>query len=842
MISKTKSILAALGLAAVAMPAFAAQLTPEQALSRALSGEGAPKSVRGLVEKNRLTLVHTLRDNSSATLYLFNNVGDGGFCVVAADDVVDTPLLGYSDSGAIDSENLPENLRYWLDEYSREIAWMIANPSEDRTLTTTVPAKAATARKDIAPMLTTKWNQDSPYNDLCPVISGKTTYTGCVATAMAQVMKYHNWPAKGTGSISYTTTTFRKSVSVNFANSTYDWDNMTDTYGRSSTAVQNAAVAKLMYDCGASVKMDYSYVASGALSSDIPGALTNYFGYDKTTIAQLYRSYYTIDEWTEILYNELADGRPFLFGGANNGGGHAFAIDGFRADGDYFHVNWGWSGMSDGYFRINALDPDAQGAGGTTAGYNSDQIATIGIQPASDPSATGIVPLIYATSEFKTAKTFYSRSASTSVMFFGDTYGGFYNFSLSKLAFNFGVKLVDQTSGEVSYVENPQLLTLDYGKGYAQYGIPSTNFPESGTYIMTPAYKVDNVWYDMRTMINLSNSVRMTSNGQTLTFTKIAKNMGGTISGLTLSSNTLYKNRPFQVSFTAKANAGEEFYESLYVYLYKSNTAVGILGTAQIDLLDGESEELTLTLMLPTTVATGTYSIYLFKRVGSQMVSQVSPIPVNVTVEAEPDISYKLSTVKFGGTSSTGRLPLSPAKVVWNDFSATTILTSQSGYFSEQMTGVFFDVKDQTMAAAQTSPVFAEVNEGESTEVTFEQDMSQQLEPNKTYMFVIWGEYVVGQMNNAQYVTGTVTGIEDITEALDELELYCNGGTLTVTAPAAIAGVTVYGFSGAEAVSASFGGIERQEQISVDGLARGIYIACVAMADGSVVSKRFVVR
>lgn len=186
--------------------------------------------------------------------------------------------------------------------------------------------------------------------------------TGCVATAMAQVINYHKYPEKGIGSNSYTTTTSGLSVSFNFGATTFDWDNMADIYSLSSTAEQKTAVATLMKACGVSVNMDYGTGASGAMSAFVPAALVNYFGYDKAT-AYRERIWFSGQEWEDLVYNELATVGPVYYGGTTaRNEGHAFVCDGYRADG-FFHINWGWGGQSNGYFRLSALDPSSHGIG-----------------------------------------------------------------------------------------------------------------------------------------------------------------------------------------------------------------------------------------------------------------------------------------------------------------------------------------------------------------------------------------------------------------------------------------------------------------------------------------------
>ena len=357
-----KSILV-LAAATAAFAANAEVLTPEQALAR-VRVDG-PARIHGLQSSGDAALrpVYTQSAGSLPAAYVFDT--RSGYMVVSADDVA-APLLGYADEGSFDAANIPDNLRYWLESYASEIAWARDNGVE--------PARSRASRADrapIAPLVKTQWNQGSPYNNYCPIYNGSRSVTGCVATAMAQVMKYYNYPAKGTGSHSYTTKTLKISQSMDFSSTSFRWTSMADSYGSFSSTSQKNAVATLMHACGVSVDMDYTPNESGAPSMNVASALANYFGYDKG-VRYLMRDYYGMAEWEELVYNQLVEFGPVQYSGSNTSAGHSFVCDGYSADG-YFHFNWGWGGMSDGYFLLTALDPTSQGIGGSTAGYNSGQ-------------------------------------------------------------------------------------------------------------------------------------------------------------------------------------------------------------------------------------------------------------------------------------------------------------------------------------------------------------------------------------------------------------------------------------------------------------------------------------
>ncbi len=329
----------------------------------------------------RLTLVHTAKDNTTNNpqYYAFNRSSDRGYIIVSADTRTEE-VLAYSDSGEFDVENMPENMREWLNFYSAEIE-ALQNGNIVPNSESSDPAMSSVQTPTcVEPLLgNIKWNQGEPYNNKCPMHNGQRTVTGCIATAMAQIMKYHKWPSKGQGSISYTTRSLGISVNVNFANSYYQWDQMTDTYNAFSMSMARNAVALLMRDCGASVLMNYTPYASSGFDFDVPNGFIKYFNYD-SDVRLVSKSEYTYAQWMNLFKLELNASRPIYHSGSSVGGGHAVVCDGYDED-DFFHFNWGWGGYQNGYFRLSALNPETGGIGaGSEDGYNMGITAVIGIQ------------------------------------------------------------------------------------------------------------------------------------------------------------------------------------------------------------------------------------------------------------------------------------------------------------------------------------------------------------------------------------------------------------------------------------------------------------------------------
>ena len=318
-------------------------------------------------------------ETATPPLYFFN-IANGGYAIVAGDSNVANPVLGYATAGSLDPDNLPPAMEAWLDMNARYVQ---ARATQAPT------AIAQTAEfTPVEPLLgNISWGQSTPFNDLCPTYtSGGTTrhyYVGCVATAATQIMRLHQWPQQGTGT--KTITVNGTDITADFGATTYDWTNMLPTYeGVSATTAQRNAVATLAAHFGVAVNMEYLPDGSGAHSMMVPGALRDFFRYDQATTMRK-RDYYDSHEWLRIISDELHAGRPVYYAAGSEVGsaGHAFVCDGIDAQG-YVHINWGWTGKSDGYFLVNHLDPDDLGIGGGQGGYNRDQEIITGIQPPTE--------------------------------------------------------------------------------------------------------------------------------------------------------------------------------------------------------------------------------------------------------------------------------------------------------------------------------------------------------------------------------------------------------------------------------------------------------------------------
>ena len=408
-------------------PTWAEPVSLEQALAKARQhtarkatqaelrlANNAPASVRGFSGRSNDQL-----------LYVFNIGSDQGFVIVSGDDQTEA-VLGYADQGTFDYDHLPENVSTWLDHYAEQIG-RIRQGGMASTF-------RAPAHDQVDQLMTSKWDQGYPYNSQCPkFVNGARSVTGCVATAMAQILYYHREKAVKTiqneikaYDCSTEWTDYGKvHVDAIPAGTPIDWDNMVDDCKSWATEEQKDAVANLMKYCGAGLRADYRDQANGgtlAYVLMVPIAAKAYFGFsDKATIK--YHNAMTDEAWEQMIYDELAAARPVLMGGQTSGGvGHAFVCDGYDGSGMY-HINWGWGGYCDGYFLLTNLDAGGAGIGGGSGPYQYQQDAIINMEPGDGTPYVEQIRLTTTDVSFYNADTkeTYKESYTESKGYFGAT-------------------------------------------------------------------------------------------------------------------------------------------------------------------------------------------------------------------------------------------------------------------------------------------------------------------------------------------------------------------------------------------------------------------------------------
>lgn len=638
----------------VAMMCNSQQRTREQALRSALSyfNTSSATGQRMPLNASALQLVSVQQDTVAPDFYVFNVADDKGFIIVSGDERA-REILAWSDVYAFVPDSLPDNLRYWLSVYADEMKLLrTSNPKM------VVENKVDTSVDPVSPLLgNVKWDQGSPYNLYCPVIDsikGTRAVVGCVATGMAQVMYYHRWPGKGTGSKSYTTQTLKIPLSADFSTTTYAWDKMTPRYTSTSTPEAQQAVATLMYHSGVAVEMDYN-TSSSAYLTKMGQAMIQNFGYDPN-LQLIHRNFYSREEWSQLLLKELYAARPILYGGTSlSGGGHLWVCDGVDANG-YFHFNWGWGGLSDGYYAITALNPSSLGIGGGSGGYNYYQQVISGLERPTDSSVRqwsfNLNDMLESTvSGVKRQQTF------------GVVAKRMYNNGLMPVSFQLGLGLYNGTS-LVSLLKSASVNNLQPNYGWNSYQFTDLSVPGSlaaGNYQLRLIRRFDSSqswsWVPVRTGIPAWLDTRVTSDSIVLAVPLSQRPVLSLEEIQPVGSVYTGKTGRFTVKLR---NSGTEYNSSVKVRLTPVNGGTAIeSGTELINLVTGESATQLLTGNI--TVPAGEYLLSamfdiannyqtpLFQQLGDTVRVRVLPAPVTAP------LLQLTETIAFSATNVVSR-------------------------------------------------------------------------------------------------------------------------------------------------------------------------------------------
>lgn len=568
-------------LMSVMISASAKEVTAEQARSTAAQfamrtvAQSAGHHVSA--DPSALTLAytaHSAQAAQSANYYVFNRPADNGFIIVSGDDRLPA-ILGYSPEGSFNDADMPPAAKWWMEQYNLEIEAFMASAKDEAA-----PSSPANdSRKPIEPLLKTMWDQSTPYNDLCPIDNGARSFTGCVATAMAMVLNYHQWPKEPVAK--QHTDANNANAYFNY-NTTYDWANMLDVYDAESPQAAQDAVAKLMLACGVAMDMQYSSASggSGAYSSFIPAALRTYFNYDGNVKFEQ-GSYYTTQQWNDLVYTELADNGPVLFSGLADNGGHQFVADGY-ATGGYFHINWGWSGAYNGFFLLSALDPAGQGIGGFEGGYNKNQGVVTGVKPAS--AITGGEELSILSVGGYEYDGLVEWQYDNFTLANGDEDGYFYNQSPEDFNVLFAMRIQKLDSDAApDYAYDTEVTTLQgmqpngsvqaYGSMY--FDIRSKNLA-NGTYRLTPVYAIvtDNFsastarWVDFPITVGQKNIIEMTKSSSGYSFKTYAE-YTPEISWTSASWTGVHLNTPEKITINLKNSGTAQWSGTLALHVFE---------------------------------------------------------------------------------------------------------------------------------------------------------------------------------------------------------------------------------------------------------------------------------
>ena len=666
-------------LLAVSLYAKPRTIQEAQQIARSFVGNGDnfKKGVDGSV-----SLAYTGGESTQPLYYVFNK--GAGFVIVSADDRA-IEVLGYSDSGSFDIDRLPDNFRYWLGFCAAELEMLAAVPETIAVPERRAEASTSSERKSVAPLLgSILWDQVDPYNALCPSLrDGTKTVVGCAATAMAQIMGYYRWPERGSGTIpGYTTSSNGLEIGAEYIGDTYyDWAHMTPVYTAESTPEEKNAVATLMYHCGISLQMDYG-TESSAFLADVPHAMITYFDYNEN-MKIINRLYYSKAEWDSIIRHELDEKRPVYYSGFSEAGGHAFVCDGYDTNG-LFHINWGWSGLSNGYFALSDLTPSVQGTGGSTGGFNLGQTIIIGMQPQTMPD-NGQYQLCIDTG-LAVSRTEIGRYETFEV-----SVNGLWNNDGKTFEGNIGPALCDGSGAVVCALSlKPTLLEPNYGWNSIAFGentIPGT-VPD-GSYRLYLVYQSTGMsdYHIMRSPTGTPNYLDVTVSGGRVIFDDATGfDVSLQLDALEAVGN-LYQNREGRFTYTV-TNRGCEYVSALVLLLESvTDESVVLWGNLNpVAIASGETQTFEVTENI--AVAPGEYNLYLCydKENSYDDIVYVSSLgeSLRVTVRETP-------VAGVPDLQLLAPLSLGDGGVVNHaDIRATVSVTNKGAYFSDDVVAFIF--------------------------------------------------------------------------------------------------------------------------------------------------------
>lgn len=779
-----------------------------------------------------LNLAYVERAQDLNCVYVFTRGTNNGYVVVSGDDRT-APVLGYADNGTVDAENLPENVKWWLGEYARQIQYLNENGAEE--VRTVKPYNFTT---EVKPLLTSKWNQDAPYNNLCPELNGTRTVVGCAATAAAQIMYYHKHPKQGEGTMTYSWNAGGRNITEDFSKVTFDWDNMKDSYNASSTEAEKLAAAQLSYYVGVASQMNYNVSSAGGSGATTVATITGmfkHFGYDEG-MEQLMRDVTPHAEWIKTLVAELDNQRPIFYSGATGeGAGHAFVFDGYNKDG-YFHVNWGWGGMSDGYFLTEALDPMTHGIGGANAGFNYSQTATVGIKAKDNVEKYN--PNLFITNSFTTGASAIDKGGKATFYINGHLVIN----CLVKTDFKLGIGVYNSADELVYSLFQSNNYTLDPGYGYNGLTLYNMTLPADiadGEYRLFPVSKfgTDPEIKKVRAAVNGKTYVGMKVEGSKINFS--APN-AGTLAVETLApEGKLINGAVASVNTVVANNSSDEYYDMLLAAIYNKADMKTVQTFAPVLTALSPGEKRDITFEAAVTAPAGDYGLALVNSQGIILES------IDITVEAPAEVPALTLTKKSELLGSAGideatKLPL----VNKNDLTYRAYLSNTGGYFSGYLhMRVWKAVKNGSMTSWNFVTEFKQMvslDKNESVELTYNAVVSD-LVPGEKYRCSLYNgnSEIKASYGRAMFIATDKGGSVESVEAA-KIAVYPNAvaETLNVVAPVNVKSVEIFSLLGTKV--ADVRGESSELSIDVAHLLPSAYIVVVTAEDGSKMTQKII--
>lgn len=826
---------------------FAATITPEQALNRAISTVEGRRIASAITQP---VLAYTALDASgSPAVYVFNNANNGGTLILSADDVA-LPVLGYTDEGSFDAHNIPPVVNYWFGEYARQISRAKSaglSPDAGKNAKHGYPAEW----KAIHPLMVTQWNQESPYNRLCPTINGKRPPTGCVATAMAQVMYYWKYPEIGEGT---GTATAGSKQTMDLGERAFEWDKMLPRYTSGHyTDEQADAVAYLMKACGYGATMVYGIGGSGAPGPQAGISMIQNFRYDPGMKRAL-RCTFRDSDWAALIYEQLLNVGPVIYDGESPEGGHCFVVDGYDGNG-YFHLNWGWGGSSNGFYLLTALNPTSQGSGGSFGGFNSNQGIMYDIKKGNGQSNLNVQTEGQLTLFGNLNATVNNSSQITlELTDWNADSAGYANLSMGNVTMSFAVAFqsVDEAGnvgGEITYVEASvptlpgSVNTIYAGSLYPSSMIkPRLRFPDTlgeGTFKATICYKesgkneyeyfdVPFGYHDYFYVTRLGRSYKVDS---------------FSVGHITIESadilSPLYYGYPCLVEFTFKNDTDEELTNMVRPSL----------------LIDGvvqHSGDTYLVVIPPRTTLIEQIKTTFYRKGNGKVPTTIKPVDFTLgAYDHNYDFDYgtfgtytmnrsgsnlkvNLTELEIVGASEKNEVNGQPFYGIWN-FSSINVkagieVSGASAFLGSPLIAVVSEVGSTEPEVEKQFENYIYLEEGdnvtETTVINFED-----YDPTKTYTLTLYYISSDKRVSLGSVNFGADSGVEGVTAESESLLLGYNGNAITANSSNGIVNVTVFTADGVKMVERS--GDSQSVAIPADSFGNGIYIVTAVDTDGN---------
>lgn len=806
------------------IPALARQLTVEEAI------QNIPANFSTYSTRSSQKAVYTESAGDLKIAYVISSATNDGFLVLSADDILPA-ILGYSESGSFEESCIPPSMKYWLKEYGRQLAYAQTNGIGTATI------RKSANRTSIAPLCDAMWSQSRPFNNNCPTINGTKSPAGCTATAMAQLMYAHKWPVTGTGTNSYISGTAREKLSFDFGATTFEWDNMLPSYSGDYTDAQGAAVATLLEACGNAALMSYGASASGAYPYDAIYGMVKFLGYDKSAL-MIERDFYPSERWDDVVYTELSAGRPVIYGGYDSSyqNGHTFIVDGYSNDG-YYHLNWGWGGMGNGYFLLTALDPSEQGIGGSGSGYNFHQDAIINVMPAKEGSEYQLE--VMWNGPFITANKAYTSIGE--VDFIVGNEGTFQGFTLVDINATMGVKLTPKEGGEtVFYPGSAVDFSGHYGdyetKDYNKFTIPVSVFPTEGEYLLSPAYEYNGTINDVAVKVGEVKSLTMSCSARGVKFEENAAQRNLTADNIKIE-NKLYSGKACYVKADIH-NSGEEYLGLVKAGLENDEGSVRTwLSSVPVNLTDGETVTVLFSGILnsySSELAPGEYTLNIFDEAGESICANPLKVEVIEAPEGRPAIDITLEPKDISSGDGTNLSPY----LIGDEMDLDVTVKVTSGLFDDTVAlyAYYEDNREVEFSSSSVSYKSFFVSPGESQTATYHLGTSD-FQPDRTAYIQAygwksdWSAESLGWIGKKVYVKRTSDGVSDI--ETEKTRLYPNPATETtrVTSASSIRNIAIYSLTGIEMMKI-YGNGENLLDIDISHLQAGHYIVIVNTDNG----------